>query len=424
MLLESLTLAWLAGADLLLPEGVTLSTKDSDAALSGGLSVPVRCYLPILERHALQGLPESALLPVVRIAGTGYAERLQLLLDGLGGAGERLRDTVEDCARRFRLQAPALRRLTDNLRGYPSLDAHTLIDACRLEAQGDMGHLAQRVTPRFTIEELILPASQARQFEEVRRAMRSLTRVHYQWGTAKAWNEGGLAVLFCGPPGTGKTMAAEALANALDLDLYRIDLSQVVNKYIGETEKNLKRVFDAAEASDCVLFFDEADALFGKRTDVKDAHDRFANIEISYLLERMERFKGLAILATNRRKDLDEAFLRRLRYIIEFPVPGPVERERIWRAGFPAGVDTTDLDFRFLAKQFGLSGGHIRSIIFNACLQAAHHTSDEPLPTGKAGRVAMPEVLVQVKRELQKINRATGDEQFGKYAQQMAEWIG
>ena len=137
--------------------------------------------------------------------------------------------------------------------------------------------------------------------------MTNLTRVHYEWGTARAWNEGGLTALFAGPPGTGKTMAAEALASAIGLPLYRIDLSQVVNKYVGETEKNLRRVFDAADVAELILFFDEADSLFGKRTEVKDAHDRYANLEISYLLERMERFKGLAILATNRRKDLDQA---------------------------------------------------------------------------------------------------------------------
>ena len=165
------------------------------------------------------------------------------------------------------------------------------------------------------------------------------------------------AVMFCGPPGTGKTMAAEALASELRLPMYRIDLSQVINKYIGETEKNLRRIFDAAEAADCLLFFDEADALFGKRTEVKDAHDRFANIEISYLLERMERFKGLAVLATNRRKDLDEAFVRRLRYIVEFPVPGVAERAQIWRQVFPPVVDAHALDLPFLAEHFELAGG-------------------------------------------------------------------
>lgn len=420
-MLEACTLAWLAGADLLLPEGLPRGAKWLEQLATHAMCMPLRCFLPIHELQTVKELPRGLLLPEVCIEPTGYVERLRLLLDGLGASGTHLREVVEECARRFRLQAPAVRRLSTRLRDYPGLDAETLFNTCRLEAQTDMGLLAQRVIPRFRLEELILPPSQARQFHEVGRAMRALTRVHYRWGTAKAWNEGGLAVLFCGPPGTGKTMAAEALAGDLGLDLYRIDLSQVVNKYIGETEKNLKRIFDAAETSDCLLFFDEADALFGKRTDVKDAHDRFANIEISYLLERMERFKGLAVLATNRRKDLDEAFLRRLRYIIEFPVPGALERERIWRMGFPEAVDTTGLDFRFLARQFVISGGHIRSIIFNACLQAAHCEPAAPLPPGKLGQVEMTGVLVQVKREMQKINRTLGNETFGAYAEAVEE---
>jgi SpoVK/Ycf46/Vps4 family AAA+-type ATPase len=183
-------------------------------------------------------------------------------------------------------------------------------------------------------------------------------------------------------------------------------LSQVVNKYIGETEKNLKRVFDAAEDSDCLMFFDEADALFGKRTGVKDAHDRFANIEISYLLERMERFKGIAVLATNRRQDLDEAFLRRLRYLVEFPLPGKAERVRLWRYVFPRAVDISELDIDYLARQFPFAGGHIRSIAFNACLQTSSDSE---------ARVAMRTVLFAVKRELDKLNRPNSADSFGAY---------
>jgi SpoVK/Ycf46/Vps4 family AAA+-type ATPase len=238
--------------------------------------------------------------------------------------------------------------------------------------------------------------------------------VHYVWGTAKAWNESGISVLFAGPPGTGKTMAAEILALKLQLPMYRIDLSQVVNKYIGETEKNLKRLFDAADISDMILFFDEADALFGKRSEVKDAHDRYANLEISYLLERVERFKGLAILATNRQKDLDEAFLRRLRYTIEFPLPDEAERRRIWQQVIPAGADSSALDLNFLARQFQLAGGHIRSIVFNACLQAAG--TRDPADEGPARRLTMTDVLVAVKREYEKMNRTLSLEQFGRYA--------
>jgi vesicle-fusing ATPase len=204
-------------------------------------------------------------------------------------------------------------------------------------------------------------------------------------------------------------MAAEALANELALPMYRVDLSQVVNKYIGETEKNLRRIFDAAEAADCLLFFDEADALFGKRTEVRDAHDRFANIEISYLLERMERFKGLAVLATNRRKDLDEAFMRRLRFVVEFPVPGVAERAAIWRQVFPEAVDIGGVDVDFLARRFEIAGGTIRSAAFNACLQAAAQGLGAPA-------VAMTDVVLAVRGELEKGGREVAGEQFGAYA--------
>jgi SpoVK/Ycf46/Vps4 family AAA+-type ATPase len=247
--------------------------------------------------------------------------------------------------------------------------------------------------------------------------MQVLTLVHYHWGTARVLNEGGLSVLFYGAPGTGKTMAAEALATALELPMYRVDLSQVVNKYIGETEKNLKRIFDAAEMSECLLFFDEADAIFGKRTEVKDAHDRFANIETSYLLERMERFKGLAILATNRRKDIDEAFMRRLRFVMEFPIPSQEERKQIWKNVFPESVDITELDLHYLAKQFQLSGGHIRSIAFNACLRAAREHGNEQR------KVSMADLLLSLKRELEKMERSADVESFGHYSKLLREAV-
>jgi SpoVK/Ycf46/Vps4 family AAA+-type ATPase len=202
-------------------------------------------------------------------------------------------------------------------------------------------------------------------------------------------------------------MAAETVAAELDLPMYRIDLSQVVNKYIGETEKNLKRVFDVADVCDTVLFFDEADALFGRRTETRDAHDRFANIEISYLLDRMERFKGLAILATNRKKDLDEAFLRRLRYIIDFPLPGFEQRRAIWAQSIPSGVAAAGIDIEFLARGFPLAGGYIRSIVFNACLQSAHR--------GNGRRLEMEDVLVALKREYDKMQRSLAADQFSPY---------
>jgi len=193
-------------------------------------------------------------------------------------------------------------------------------------------------------------------------------------------------------------------------------LSQVVNKYIGETEKNLKRVFDAADVSDMILFFDEADSLFGRRTEVTDAHDRYANLEISYLLERMERFKGLAILASNRKKDLDEAFLRRLRYIVDFPLPDKNERKRIWQQVVPVHADSSQLEFDFLAEQFQLAGGNIRSIVFNACLQSADGAGLRNGASASVGRLAMKEIIVAVKREYDKMNRTLSLEQYGPYA--------
>ncbi|HEX8116017.1 MAG TPA: ATP-binding protein [Pyrinomonadaceae bacterium] len=180
----------------------------------------------------------------------------------------------------------------------------------------------------------------------------------------------GVSALFAGESGTGKTMAAEVLANELRLDLYRIDLSQVVSKYIGETEKNLRRVFDAAEEGGAILLFDEADALFGKRSEVKDSHDRYANIEISYLLQRMEAYRGLAVLTTNLKPALDSAFVRRLRFVVQFPFPDATQRADIWRRVFPEGVPTEGLDPSKLAR-LNVAGGHIRNIALHAAFIAA-----------------------------------------------------
>jgi vesicle-fusing ATPase len=286
-----------------------------------------------------------------------------------------------------------------------------LFGACRADL--DLGDLAQPVEPRFDLDELMLPTRQTQQIGELVTAVGSLTAVHHEWGTARAWNESGLSVLFSGPPGTGKTMAAEAIARAVDMPIYRIDLSQVVDKYIGETEKNLRRLFDAADAADVILFFDEADALFGRRTEVKDAHDRYANLEISYLLERMERFTGMAVLASNRKKDLDEAFMRRLRYVVQFPLPGTEERRRIWRLVLPTGVDVSGLDVDVLAEHVPLAGGHIRSAVFNACLQSVR--------PGEPARLEMSAVVRAVKDEFDKLGRAVNLDRLGVHAGQLKE---
>ncbi len=413
------TLCWLRGMDLLLPEQwLSCSPSMAEHWFASVAALPLRWYLPITDGESLaHGVPASLLLPTCTLPVLNVEQRRSQLASALQGCAPGLRAAVPEAAHRFRLGERPLARVAAAAMALDrEAGAGELFALCRAEAGLELDGLVNPVTPRFALDELVLPPAPLQQLREIVAAMGVLGRVHHEWGTALAWNESGLSVLFCGPPGTGKTMAAEALASELQLPMYRIDLSQVVNKYIGETEKNLRRIFDAAETSDCLLFFDEADALFGKRTEVRDAHDRFANIEISYLLERMERFKGLAVLASNRRKDLDEAFTRRLRHIVEFPVPGTSERERLWRQVFPERVDVSGLDCRWLAQQFELAGGHIRSAAFNACLLAASAQTPKQSP-----RVEMAHVLIAIKRELEKMNRVADREQFGRYAALMED---
>ena len=482
------TLCWLRGIDLFLEPPVVAALNAAKQRLGlQGLplqSIPCTIFLGITERQHLEGIAETLMLPIVETPRFDYHERVAHWKKALGTSAQGLDAVIAEYSRRFRYEKDTISAIAEGLKGLPqAISEQDFAQACRVELDLNIGELAQKVTPRFDDETLILPHKQRLLFEEIVNAMRSLTDVHYTWGTAKVWNESGISVLFAGPPGTGKTMAAEILAIQLNLPMYRIDLSQVVNKYIGETEKNLKQLFDAADISDTILFFDEADALFGKRTEVKDAHDRYANLEISYLLERMERFKGLAILATNRKNDLDEAFLRRLRYIIDFPMPDVEERKRIWRQVIPKTVydplrfcgeltaqaslddakisdelrqafekhnialsekakvltkkadnewliideghrrmyavrkaeaklnvyDESTIDFNFLAKAFPLAGGHIRSIVFNACLQSA---SD----FGARKELTMERLVIAVKREYDKLHRTVSLEHFGSYA--------
>lgn len=252
-----------------------------------------------------------------------------------------------------------------------SSPAQVLWDACRIQARPRLDQLAARIEPVAGWSDLVLPESQLRSLSEILMHVRQRATVYETFGFARKGSRGlGIAALFAGASGTGKTMAAEVLANELRLDLYRIDLSQIVSKYIGETEKNLRRVFDAAEASGAVLLFDEADALFGKRTEVKDSHDRYANIEVSYLLQRMEEYRGLAILTTNMKKSLDSAFLRRLRFVVQFPFPDHAQRAEIWRRIFPAQTPTEKLEPDKLAR-LNVAGGNIRNIALHAAFLAA-----------------------------------------------------
>jgi hypothetical protein len=274
-----------------------------------------------------------------------------------------------------------------------------------------LAQLAQALTVKHTLDDLVLPPDRIAALNDVVRRVRHRSRVLEQWGLEGVSNRGrGLVVLFHGASGTGKTMASEAIAGALRMQLYRIDLAGVVSKYIGETEKNLRAIFEEADRADAVLFFDEADALFGKRSDVKDAHDRYANIEINYLLQRIELFEGIAVLATNMRAHIDEAFLRRIHITVEFPLPREAERLGLWDRSFPPGAPlAADIDWGFLARHFELTGGAIR----NAALGAAFLAADGP------GVIGMPEVVNALRTELVKAGKRVADGEFGPYAKHL-----
>ncbi len=278
---------------------------------------------------------------------------------------------VDAIASQFRLGLPGLRtaaaEAVARCAGDPELGiGRSAWDVCRYHSRTALEDLAQRIEPGAGWDDLVLPDLQAESVRRIALHVRHRATVYDHWGFAARSARGlGISALFAGVSGTGKTMAAEVLANELRLDLYRIDLACVVSKYIGETEKNLRRVFDAAEDGGAILLFDEADALFGKRSEVKDSHDRYANIEVSYLLQRMEAYRGLAILTTNLKSALDPAFLRRLRFVVQFPFPEAPQRAEIWRRIFPSSTPTEGLDFSKLAK-LNVPGGHIRNIALSA----------------------------------------------------------
>ena len=291
-----------------------------------------------------------------------------------------------------------LESLPDHGADAPAL-AQALWDACRIQSRPRLEGLAQRIEPVATGDDLVLPEKQKQLLSQIAVHVRHRTKVYGSWGFASKGSRGlGISALFAGPSGTGKTMAGEVLANQLRLDLYRIDLSQTISKYIGETEKNLRRVFDAAEESAAILLFDEADALFGKRSEVKDSHDRYANIEVSYLLQRMEAYRGLAILTTNRRDALDTAFLRRIRFVVEFPFPEASQRAEIWARAFPRQTPTEGLRIDRLAR-LSAAGGNIQNIAMGAAFLAAD--AGEP--------VRMSHLLSAARNEFTKIERPLAD---------------
>ncbi|MEP6781470.1 MAG: AAA family ATPase [Gemmatimonadaceae bacterium] len=337
------------------------------------------------------------------------SERLALWTEALGPSAAGLNGTLARVSAQFELDSTTIRAIAAPARlrretaeaamDKVSENANALWDACRAATRPRMEGLAQRIDAIAGWNDIVLPEQQQNILHAIASHVRQRHRVYDDWGFASKSARGlGITALFAGASGTGKTMAAEVLARELRLDLYRIDLASVVSKYIGETEKNLQRLFDAAEGGSAILLFDEADALFGKRSEVKDSHDRYANIEVSYLLQRMESFSGLAILTTNNRNALDSAFVRRIRFIVQFPFPDAKQRAAIWRTSFPTGIKTENFDWDRLA-QLNVAGGQIRNIALGSAFIAAER--DES--------IAMSHLAESARGEYAKTERAPSE---------------
>lgn len=341
----------------------------------------------------------------------GYSDRKQIWERSLDG--RICSADAGDLASRFGFtqgqiqDAVAAARNLASLDGRDEISIGDLYRGCRSQSSRRLSALATKIKPHYAMKDIKLPKDRIRQLEEIRNHIKYKGQVYDEWGFQKKLSLGrGLNILFSGPSGTGKTMAAGILAKELNLDLYKIDLSAVVSKYIGETEKNLSRIFREAEQSNAILFFDEADAIFGKRSEVRDSHDRYANIEIGYLLQKMEEHSGVVILASNLSQNIDDAFMRRMQFVVDFPFPDEKQRLCIWKSLFPemAPLDE-EMDFDFLSKKFKLAGGNIKNIIVNAAFLAADDS----------GIIAMEHIIMATKREYQKIGRICTPSDFGKY---------
>jgi hypothetical protein len=344
----------------------------------------------------------------VEVRKPSPAEQRELWQNALGPLARGLNGHLESLTAHFNMGADAIRAASAQARARAADEdaeavGEALWSACRVRGRSRLEDMAQRIEPAATWDDLVLPEYQLRTLREVAAQVRRRGVVYESWGFAARSERGlGVSALFSGTSGTGKTMAAEVLAGSLRLDLYRIDLSQVVSKYIGETEKNLRRVFDAAEESGAALLFDEADALFGKRSEVKDSHDRYANIEVSYLLQRMEAYRGLAILTTNLKTALDTAFMRRLRFLVHFPFPDAAQRTEIWRRVFPPGAPLDGLSCEKLAR-LSVAGGNIRNIALSAAFLAAE----------EGAGISMSHILRAARGEYEKMERPLTETETG-----------
>ncbi len=355
-------------------------------------------------------------------AATALGDRTVLLVEAaMPSFGERHRAWADlsgapdtrDVAAKFRLstsqieEASAVAQLAAKMRGAGSAEAVDLDFGARQASSSRLGELAARIPPGYRWVDLVLPERQLELLQSISSYLRHRDRVLSDWGYEKSVAKTqGLKVLFAGESGTGKTMAAQVLAAELGLELFRVDLATIVSKYIGETEKNLDRIFSAADGSNAILFFDEADALFGKRSEVSDSHDRYANIEVAYLLQKMEQYAGAVILATNFRRNIDDAFVRRLDFVIDFPFPEVEDRKRIWRLLLPAEAPfAEDIDIDFLATRFKLSGGAIRNCSLSAAFQGAE----------QGDTIEMRHLVRAVAQEYGKQGRLTLESDFEHY---------
>jgi hypothetical protein len=397
--------AAISGAALLLDTG-DLDLDPERRAAAVRFALRLEAALVVGARERLAGLERGF---VIDLPSAPVADRRALWRSALGErtTAASLNGALDAVVGQFDLEPKSVRAAArEALAGTEPGLADRLWAACRTRVRQPLDDLAQRIDSSAGWDDLVLPRGQLATLREIAAQVRWRVRVYDDWGFAARTSRGlGISVLFAGPSGTGKTMAAEVLANELRLDLFRIDLSSVVSKYIGETEKNLRRVFSAAERGGAVLLFDEADALFGKRTEVRDSHDRFANIEVSYLLQRMEAYRGLAILTTNQRRALDAAFLRRLRFIVEFPFPEAPERAAIWDRVLPATAPTEGLDLERLSR-LAIAGGNIRNVALGAAFLAAE----------EGASLRMGHVLRAARTEYAKLERPLTEPELAGWA--------
>jgi AAA+ superfamily predicted ATPase len=364
-------------------------------------------------RRAVEPAGDARELPFVRIEmpvldatqrAVLWREELGALVDGDEGTAAALAGKFRFGPVQIRDAAATMRRMASRPGEPPRLSLQDAHEACRLHSNQKLSNVARKITPKYRWADIVLPADRLAMLRDICNHMKYRGQVYGDWGFGRKLAMGkGLAVLFAGPSGTGKTMAADIIAGELGLDLFKIDLASIISKYIGETEKNLGSIFDEAETSNAILFFDEADALFGKRSEVKDSHDRYANVEVGYLLQRLEEYEGVAILATNFRKNMDEAFVRRLHFTVEFPFPTHEDRRNIWARAWPEETPRDDaIDPDDLGRRFEMTGGNISNVVLAAAFLAA----DE------GGRVQLGHVMRATQREFQKMGKLTDDRAF------------